>query len=169
VLYKEEQEFVMTAVEALRLKLDNLRKEKQELEVRLLKYTQAQPDAVAAVEVEQERDHWKEKYEGVVSENSQLRRLYEELLKYKSQENSGGDLERRQQVITELQEQLKQEEVSVQQWKDKCEKFSCEISEWKSQCMMLETEVGKLKERCQELEGKLESVEATMELELKPR
>ena len=96
----------MTAVEALRLQLDNLQKEKQELEVRLLKCTQAQPDAVAIVEVEQERDHWKEKYEGVVSENSQLRSLYEELLKYKSQENSGGDPERRQQVITELQEQL---------------------------------------------------------------
>jgi len=82
---EEEQEFVMTAVEALRSQLDNLQKEKQELKVRLLKCTQTQPDAVAVVEIEQDRDHWKEKVEGVVSENSQLRALYEELLKYKSQ------------------------------------------------------------------------------------
>ena len=49
----------MTAVEALRLQLDNLQKEKQELEVRLVKCTHAQPDAVAIVEIEQERDHWR--------------------------------------------------------------------------------------------------------------
>ncbi|XP_065891487.1 protein CASP-like [Dysidea avara] len=94
----------MTAIEALRLQLDNLQKEKQELEVKLL---QIQPDAEAIVEIEQERDLWKEKYEGVVVENSQLRVMYEELLKYNSQE-----------------EQLKQEEVNVKQWKSKCEEFS---------------------------------------------
>ena len=32
-------------------------------------------------EIETERDHWKEKCEGVVVENSQLKALYEELLK----------------------------------------------------------------------------------------
>ena len=64
---------------------------------------------------------------------------------------------------------MKQEEVSVQQWKDKCEKFSCEITELKYQCIMLETEVGKLKERCEELAGKLESVESYNAIELKPR
>ena len=69
----------MTAVEALRLQLDNLQKEKQELDVRLVKCTQVQPDAVAIVEIEQERDHWRGNYEGVVLENSQLRALYEEL------------------------------------------------------------------------------------------
>ena len=90
---------------------------------------------------------------------AQLRALYEELLKHKVQESSND------QAISELQEQLKQEEVSVQQWKDKCEEFGCEVTKWKSQCVILEMEVGKLKEQCQELAGKLESVKVTMELE----
>jgi len=42
-----------------------------------LKCTQAQPDAVAIVEIEQERDYWKKKNEGVVSK---LRALYEQLI-----------------------------------------------------------------------------------------
>ena len=117
---KKSRKFEMTAIEALRLQLDNLQKEKQELEVKLL---QIQPDAEAIVEIEQERDLWKEKYEGVVVENSQLRVMYEELLKYNSQEVSSADSVREQQII-ELQEQLKQEEVNVKQWKSKCEEFS---------------------------------------------
>ena len=36
--------------------MDNLQKEKKELEVRLLKCTQAQPDAVAIVEVRRTRE-----------------------------------------------------------------------------------------------------------------
>lgn len=78
---KKSNSFAMTATEALRLQLDNLQKEKQELEVRILKLSQTQPDVKATTEIEKERDHWKEKYEGVVVENSQLKALYEELLK----------------------------------------------------------------------------------------
>ena len=63
---EEEQPVTMTANEALRLQLDNVQKEKQELEVRLLKLREIQPDVEGIVEVEKERDHWKEKYEGVM-------------------------------------------------------------------------------------------------------
>ena len=130
----------------------------QELEVKLL---QIQPDAEAIVEIEQERDLWKEKCEGVVVENSQLRVLYEELLKYISQEVSSADSVREQQII----EQLKQEEANIKQWKSKCEEFNQEITKWKSQCGMLESEKGKLKEQCAQLAGKLERVGSTIELE----
>ena len=49
----------MTGNEALRLQLDNLQKEKQELQVRLSvqKLNQIQPDLRAITEIEQERDH----------------------------------------------------------------------------------------------------------------
>ena len=65
----EEQQFAMTTTETLRLQLDNLQKEKQKLQVRILKLSQTQPDTKAITEIETERDHWKEKYEGVVIEN----------------------------------------------------------------------------------------------------
>ena len=77
---KKSNSFAMTTNEALRLQLDNLQKEKQELQVRLLKLSQIQPDVRAITEIEHERDHWNEKYEGAMVENSQLKVLYEELL-----------------------------------------------------------------------------------------
>ena len=70
---EEEQQFAMTTTEALRLQLDNLQKEKHELQVRILKLSQTKPDAKAITEIETERDHWKEKYEGVVIETPNLR------------------------------------------------------------------------------------------------
>ena len=106
---EEEQQFAMTTTEALRLQLDNLQKEKQELQVRILKLSQTQPDAKAITEIETERDHWKEKYEGVVVENSQLRALYAELLE-STRGTSPVVCDERPQNITELQEQLHQEE-----------------------------------------------------------
>ena len=45
---EEEQLVTMTTTEALRLQLDNLQKEKQELEVRILKLSQGQPAVVAS-------------------------------------------------------------------------------------------------------------------------
>ena len=44
---EEEQQFAMTTTEASRLQLDNLQKEKQELQVRILKLSQTKPDAKA--------------------------------------------------------------------------------------------------------------------------
>ena len=86
------------------------------------------------------------------------------MLKCNSQEVSSADSVREQQII-ELQEQLKQEEVNVKQWKSKCEEFNQEITKWKSKCVMLESEKGKLKEQCAELAGKLERVGSTIKLE----
>ena len=162
---EEEQQFAMTAIEALRLQLDNLQKEKQELQVRTLRLSQTQPDVEAITEIEKERDHWKEKYEGVVVENSQLKALYEELLKSKAEDTSTVNSAGGYQTITELQEQLLQEEAIVQQWKCKCEEFNREVTQWKSQCALLEVEMGKLKEECNELAEKLNKIEATLELE----
>ena len=53
----------MTTIEALRLQLDNLQKEKQELEVRNLKLSQNHCNREAVVELEKERDQWKEDWE----------------------------------------------------------------------------------------------------------
>jgi len=49
----------MTTTKALRLQLDNLQKEKKNLEVRNLKLSD-NPSKEALREVEKERDHWKE-------------------------------------------------------------------------------------------------------------
>ena len=106
---QEEQLVTMTAIEALRLQLDNLQKEKQELEVRILKLSQEQPDAVAMREIERGRDHWKEEYERVMVENAQLRALYKELLKHTSECIYPVDSAKGHQTIVELQEQLLQE------------------------------------------------------------
>ena len=72
---------MMTTTEALRLQLDNLQKEKQDLEAKILKFSQIQPDTKALLK---ERDHWQGEYEGVMVENAQSRALYEELLKHTS-------------------------------------------------------------------------------------
>ena len=50
---------IMTTTEALRLQLDILQREKQELEVRNLKLTD-NPSRESLKEVEKERDHWKD-------------------------------------------------------------------------------------------------------------
>ena len=152
----------MTTTEALRLQLDNLQKEKQELQVRILKLSQTQPDAKAITEIETERDHWKEKYEGVVVENSQLEALYAELLK-STRGTSPIVCDERPQNIIELQEQLHQEEEAAQQWKYKCEELKQELIKWKSKCALWEVEVNELKQECSELAGKLNKFESTVE------
>ena len=75
---------MMTATEALRLQLDNLQKEKQDLRGQNFKFSQIQPDTKALLGIEKERDHWKREYEGVMAENAQSRAFYEELLKHTS-------------------------------------------------------------------------------------
>ena len=161
---EEEQQFAMTTTEALRLQLDNLQKEKHELQVRILKLSQTKPDAKAITEIETERDHWKEKYEGVVIENSQLKELYEKLLE-STKGTSPVACDEGPQSIFELQEQLHQEVEAAQQWKNRCEGLNQELIKWKSQCALREVEVNKLKQECSELAGKLNKVEATIELE----
>ena len=74
----------MTTIEALRLQLDNLQKEKQELEVRNLKLSENHCNREAVVELEKERDQWKEDWERVTVENVQLKTLYEEAPKHMS-------------------------------------------------------------------------------------
>ena len=54
----------MTTTEALRLQLDNLQKEKQELEVRNLKISD-NPSKETLREVEKERDQWKDESERI--------------------------------------------------------------------------------------------------------
>ena len=116
---EEEQLVTMTATEALRLQLDNLQKENQELEVRILKLSQEQPDAVAVRDIERDRDHWKEECERLIVENAQLRALYEELLKHTSVGIYPVDSAKGCQTMVGLQEQLQQEQVSIQQWRRK--------------------------------------------------
>ena len=141
---EEEQQFAMTTSEAVRLQLDNLQKENHELQVRILKLSQTKPDAKAITEIETERDHWKEKYEGVVIENSQLEALYEKLLE-STKGTSPIACDEGPQSIFELQEQLHQEVEAAQQWKYKCEGLNQELIKWKSQCALWEVEENKLK------------------------
>ena len=63
----------MTTTEVLRLQLDNLQREKQELEVRNLKLSE-NPSKEVLRDVEKERDHWKDECERITVENEQLNR-----------------------------------------------------------------------------------------------
>ena len=65
----------MITTEALRLQLDNLQKEKQELEVKnYLKFSE-NPSKEVLRDIEKERDHWKDKCERITVEKEKL--LYE--------------------------------------------------------------------------------------------
>ena len=141
----------MTTIEALRLQLDNLQKEKQELEVRNLKLSQNHCNREAVVELEKERDQWKEDWERVTVENVtvQLKALYEEALKHMSDNETNST--KSQQIITVLQEQIEVAQANVQCWKCKYEK--------------LEVELNRVKQHNNELEQKIIQVEAGLELE----
>ena len=140
----------MTTIEALRLQLDNLQKEKQELEVRNLKLSQNHCNREAVVELQKERDQWKEDWERVTVENVQLKALYEEALKHMS-DNETNSI-KSQQTITALQEQIEVAQANVVQcWKCKYEK--------------LEVELNRVKQQNNELKQKIIQVEASLELQ----
>ena len=139
----------MTTIEALRLQLDNLQKEKQELEVRNSKLSQNHCNRETVVELEKERDQWKEDWERVTVENVQLKALYEEVPEHMSDNETNST--KSQQTITVLQEQIEVAQANVQCWKCKYEK--------------LEVELNRVKQQNNELEQKIIQVETGLELE----
>jgi len=140
----------MTTTEALRLQLDNLQKEKQELEVRNLKLCD-NPSKEALREVEKERDHWKEECERITVENEQLKLLYEELLQQFSggQTNLNGSSTGLQNTA-ELQEMEKE--------------LRC-ATHWKARSELFEKEIDRLQKLNGELEKKIVLTENNLELE----
>ena len=109
----------MTTIKALRLQLDNLQKEKQELEVRNLKLSQTHCNREAVVEKEKERDQWKEDWERITVENVQLKALYEEALEHMSDNETNST--KSKQTIAALREQIEVAQANVQCWKCKYE------------------------------------------------
>ena len=91
-------------MEALRLQLDNLQKEKQELEVKILKLHQNHPGGGTVIELEKERDQWKEECERITVENIQLKALYEVVVQHMS-DNERNSI-KNQQTIASLQGQI---------------------------------------------------------------
>ena len=132
-------------MEALRLQLDNLQKEKQELEVKVLKLSQNHPGGGTIIELEKERDQWKEDCERITVENIQLKALYEEVVQHMS-----DNAKKSQQTVVTLQEQIETAQTNVQCWKCKCKE--------------LEVELSKVKQQNNELEQKVTQVEASLEL-----
>ena len=128
-------------MEALRLQLDNLQKEKQELEVKVLKLSQNHPGEGSVTELEKERDQWKEDWERITVENIQLKALYEEVVQH---------MFKSQQTIATLQEQIETVQTNVQCRKHKCDE--------------LEVELSRVKQQNNELEQKVIQVEASLEL-----
>ena len=128
-------------MEALRLQLDTLQKEKQELEVKVLKLSQNYPGGGTVIELEKERDQWKEDWERITVENIQLKALYEEVVQH---------MFKSQQTIATLQEQIETAQTNVQ-----CRKCKCEE---------LKVELNRVKQQNNELEQKVIQVEASLEL-----
>ena len=132
-------------MEALRLQLDNLQKEKQELEVKVLKLSQNHPGGGTIIELEKESDQWKEDRERITVENIQLKALYEEIVQHMS-----DNAKKSQQTVVTLQEQIETAQTNAQCWKCKCKE--------------LELELSKVKQQNNELEQKIIQVEASLEL-----
>ena len=158
----------MTTTEALRLQLDILQREKQELEVRNLKLTD-NPSRESLKEVEKERDHWKDECEKQIVENEHLKTLYEELLQQLPEgqinpvNSSTGH-----QATAELQELIKRQNNDLEQWKYKSqemEKQLSSVSHWKTRSELLEKELNKLQKLNGELERKVLLAEDKLELE----
>ena len=158
----------MTITEALRSQLDNLQKEKQELEIRNLKLSD-NPSKETLREVEKERDQWKDECERITVENEQLKALYEELLQnLPAGQTNTGNSGIGHQTIAELQEQTKTQQTDLEQWKFKCKEVEKELSSinhWKTRSKLLEREMGKLQHLNGELEKKIVLVENNLELE----
>ena len=127
---------VIVRMEALRLQLDNLQKEKQELEVKILKLSQNHPGGGTVIELEKERGQWKEDWERLTVENIQLKALYEEVVQHMS-DNERNSI-KSQQTIATLQEQIETAQTNVQCWKRKCEEREVELSRVKQQNNELE-------------------------------
>ena len=121
--------------------MDNLQKEKQELEVKVLKLSQNHTGEGTVTELGKERDRWKEDWERITVENIQLKALYEEVVQH---------MFKSQQTITTLQEQIETVQTNVQCRKLKCDK--------------LEVELNRVKQQNNELEQKVIQVEASLEL-----
>ena len=64
--------------------MDNLQKEKQELEVKVLKLSQNHPGGGTVIELEKERDQWREDCERITVEDIRLKALYEEVIQHMS-------------------------------------------------------------------------------------
>ena len=158
----------MTTTEALRLQLDILQREKQELEVRNLKLTD-NPSRESLKEVEKERDHWKDECERQIVENEQLKTLYEELLQQLPEgQTNPVNSSTGHQATAELQELIKRKNNDLEQWKYKCqemEKQLSSVSHWKTRSELLEKELNKLQKLNGELERKVLLAEDKLELE----
>ena len=59
------------------------------------------------------------------------------------------------QAITELQEQLKTQQNSLEQWKYKCQEMEKELSSWNSRSGLLEKEINRLLQLNSELEKQI--------------
>ena len=159
----------MTTTEVLRLQLDNLQREKQELEVRNLKLSENSSKEVLR-DVEKERDHWKDECERITVENEQLKLLYEELFGQlpEGRTNPVDSGTGHCQAMAGLQEQLETQQNNLEQWECKCQELEKELSSlvhWKSRSGLLEKEINKLQQLNGELEKKISLVENNLELE----
>ena len=106
--------------------MDNLQKEKQELEVTVLKLNQNYPGGGTVIELEKEREQWKEDWERITVENIQLKALNEVVVQHMS-DNERSSI-KSQQTIATLQEQIETAQTNVQCWKRKCEELEVELS-----------------------------------------
>ena len=77
-----------------------------------MKLSQNHPGGGTVIELEKERDHWKEDWERITVEKIQLKALYEEVVQHNIMFKS-------QQTIATLQEQIETAQTNVQ-----CQKCS---------------------------------------------
>ena len=98
--------------------MDNLQKEKQELDIKVLKLSQKHPGGGTVIELEKERDQWREDCERITVENIRLKALYEEVIQHMS-DNERSSI-KSQETIATLQEQIETAQTNVQCWKRKC-------------------------------------------------
>ena len=113
----------MSTTEALRIQLDELRLEKQELEVQNRRLREEHADKAAVINLGKERDACRLERDAIAEENERLKNMYEQLLRdnQTNQQKAAKQREEDQSTIRRWEEKCAQLEEEMQHCREKAE------------------------------------------------
>ena len=109
----------MTSNEALRTQIDNLEREKQELEVQNVRLRDGQPERAKLLDQVAEGERLREETERLMEEKQYLTSLYEQLLR---------DTQDKQSRMTQLREQVEEQMRTATEWEKRFRDLERELA-----------------------------------------
>ena len=145
----------MTATEALRVQLDNLQREKQQLEIENARLREGQPEQADLIDARAERDDLREQQRLITAETRQLRTKYEQLVR---------DARADQQVLEDLREELSEKTARVEELGGCCERMEKEAEleryrELEKERRKWELREDRMLQQLDEMQAQVQSVE----------